>query len=147
MAGVIDTNLLLHAVNDDADEHARAVAFLGQATASPDAWFFTEGILYEFLRVATHARVFPRPLRWRQALEFLEPLLGADRFRVLVAGDAHWTVLAEVLRELTHASGNLFFDVRTVALMREHGIRRIYTLDADFLQFRGIEVVNPLAPG
>jgi len=28
--------------------------------------------------------------------------------------------------------------------MREHGVRRIHTTDSDFLQFDGIDVVNPL---
>jgi predicted nucleic acid-binding protein len=28
--------------------------------------------------------------------------------------------------------------------MKEHGIRKIYTTDTDFLQFSGIEVINPL---
>ena len=40
--------------------------------------------------------------------------------------------------------GNLFFDIRTAVLMREHGIRVIYTADTDFLQFEEIEVINPL---
>lgn len=146
MAGVIDTNLLLYAVNEDADEHAAAVAFLEATTTSRAAWFFTEGIVYEFLRVATHARVFPEPLTWKQALEFLQPLLESDQFQILVAGKQHWTLLADVLKETVHPSGNLFFDVRTVVLMREHGVRRIYTTDTDFLQFREIEVVNPLMP-
>ena len=60
------------------------------------------------------------------------------------AGERHWTVLAKVMEELTHPSGNLFFDIRTAALMREHGVRRIYTSDTDFLQFSGIEVSDPL---
>lgn len=63
---------------------------------------------------------------------------------MLRADDRHWSLLSEVLDELTHPSGNLFFDVRTVVLMRENGVRRIYTTDTDFLQFRGVEVVNPL---
>lgn len=33
---------------------------------------------------------------------------------------------------------------RTVALMREHGIRAIHTADADFHRFKEITVVNPL---
>ena len=28
----------------------------------------------------------------------------------------------------------------------EHGVRRIYTTDTDFLQFRALEIVNPLQP-
>lgn len=35
---------------------------------------------------------------------------------------------------------------QTVALMREHGVKRIFTADADFLRFRGIEVTNPVGP-
>ena len=28
--------------------------------------------------------------------------------------------------------------------MREHGVREIYTIDTDFLQFRDLRVINPL---
>jgi toxin-antitoxin system PIN domain toxin len=142
--GVIDTNLMLYGANSDAPEHVRAREFLAGIGASSDSWYVTDGILYEFLRVATHARVFPRPLTWREALEFLQPFVDADNVAILRGDDAHWSVLATILGELTHPSGNLFFDVRTAVLMREHGVRRIYTTDTDFLQFAGIEVVNPL---
>ena len=145
MAGVIDTNLLLYGVNRDSEEHTAARTFLSEAGASPEHWYLTEGIIYEFLRVATHARVFPEPLRWREAIRFLSPFLTHPSFHILQAGERHWRVLEQVLGELQHPAGNLFFDARTAALMREHGIRRIYTTDADFLRFSGIEVVNPLS--
>ncbi len=48
------------------------------------------------------------------------------------------------MSDLTYPAGNLFFDIQTAVLMREHGIKRIYTTDTDFLQFSEIEVVNPL---
>ena len=63
---------------------------------------------------------------------------------VLGATEDHWALLPEILGGLTRPSGNLFFDIRTVVLMREYGVRRIYTTDTDFLQFSGVEVVNPL---
>ena len=88
--------------------------------------------------------MFAQPLGWRQAVQFLAPLVAADNFRLLAAEDRHWELLAEVLAELTHPAGNLMFDVRTAVLMREHGIRTIYTTDTDFLQFPGLTVVNPL---
>lgn len=75
---------------------------------------------------------------------FLQPFVAADNVHILRVGESHWSLLVDLLAELTHPSGDLFFDVRTVVLMREHGIRRIYTTDTDFLQFAGIEVVNPL---
>ena len=61
-----------------------------------------------------------------------------------MAGQDHWTMLENILGELIRPSGNLFFDIRTVALMREHGVREIYTTDTDFLQFKGIKAINPL---
>ena len=144
MAGVIDTNLLLYAANASAQEHTEARAFLETAGRSSDSWYLTEGIVYEFLRVSTHRRVFPRPLRWQESLQFLRPILDSSRFNVLRSGDRHWSLVDEVLSELTHASGNLFFDVRTVVLMREHGVREIYSTDTDLLQFKGIRAINPL---
>lgn len=144
MSGFVDTNLLLYAANGDAPEHGAARGFLSAIGRTADPWYVSEGVVYEFLRVATHPKVFPRPLVWREALDFLLPLLAVDQVAVLSAADGHWRLLADVLAGLTHPSGNLFFDVRTVVLMREHGIRRIYTTDTDFLQFADIEVVNPL---
>lgn len=144
MSGVIDTNVLLYAANRDATQHERAFSFLIEAGRSSVAWYLTEGIVYEFLRVSTHPRVFPAPLTARDALSFLRPMLTSPRFAVLSAGPRHWPVLSEVAAELRSPSGNLFFDIRTVALMREHGVRRIYTADTDFLQFEGIDVRDPM---
>lgn len=144
MAGVIDTNILLYGANADSDRHAAAAGFLQTAVRSADTWYLTLGIAYEFLRVSTHARVFPRPLRWSEALSFLRPLIAHERIGMLAAGAVHFELLAEVLGGLAYPAGNLFFDVRTVVLMREHGVRRIYTADRDFLQFKDIDVVDPL---
>ncbi len=62
------------------------------------------------------------------------PLLYAVNFDATEHARAH-VFLQEAGRSV---------DVRTVALMREHGVRRIHTADTDFLQFPGIEVVDPL---
>ena len=144
MAGLIDTNLLLYAANADAPEHGKSHNFLMEAGQSAEHWYLTEGIVYEFLRVATHPRVFARPLAKRQALAFLEPFWNAPTFTILTAGDRHWQLLQQEVNSLPHPVGNLYFDIRTLVLMREHGIRTVYTTDTDFLQFKGIEVINPL---
>jgi toxin-antitoxin system PIN domain toxin len=144
MAGIIDTNIFLYAANKDSDEYPAAVEFLSEAASSPAPWFLTEGIIYEFLRVSTHPKVFPKPLGWKESMRFLKPFLESDNFIILTAEERHWQLLDEVVAPLTHPSGNLFFDIRTVVLMREHGIREIYTTDTDFLQFSRIKVLNPL---
>ena len=83
-------------------------------------------------------------MTWKEALSFLSPFLNSGRFLVLTAEERHWALLEGVLEALTHPAGNLFFDIRTAVLMAELGIRKIYTTDADFLQFPDLEVVNPL---
>lgn len=144
MSGVIDTNILLYAANRDAGEHLAARSFLLDASTSHQTWYLPEGCLYEFLRAATHPRVFPQPLQARDACSFIHSLIRNSAFSVLQAGPQHWQALLAELEGLTRPSGNLFFDIRTVVQMRENGISRIYTTDTDFLQFPGINVINPL---
>ncbi|MDD4019932.1 MAG: PIN domain-containing protein [Kiritimatiellae bacterium] len=144
MSGVIDTNILLYAVNVSAAEHKAAKSFLSSCGSQAGLWFLTEGICYEFLRVATHPRVFPSPMKACEAMRFLDVLLKSRRFDVLTAGNGHWVCLRRLLDRKPQPSGNIFFDIRTVALMHEHAVRKIYTADTDFLQFADIDVVNPL---
>ena len=121
MPGLVDANLLLYAANSVADEHAAAAGFLHAAGTSPDSWYLTEGILYEFLRVATHPKVFPRPLSGQQAMEFLKPFLTVPAFSITAPGERHWSVLERMVEEMTHPAGNLFNVIRTVALSRLTG--------------------------
>jgi hypothetical protein len=144
MSGVIDTNILLYAINRDCPEHDPARVFLEGTRRGPGHYYLTDGIAYEFLRVATHPRVFPHPLRAADALHFIELLAGSPGILWLAVADGHWTTLRALLAQLHHPAGNLFHDLRTAVLMRANGIRRIYTADVDFLQIPGIEVVNPL---
>jgi predicted nucleic acid-binding protein len=63
VALVADTNVLLYAVNRACAEHESCVNFLREFVTAGDTCFVPENVIYEFLRVATHPRVFPQPLR------------------------------------------------------------------------------------
>jgi predicted nucleic acid-binding protein len=80
-----------------------------------------------------------------KAWRFVEDLLASPGLRVLTATDRHAAVAAEVFASLPHLSGNLMHDAHTAVLMREHGVRRIYTRDTDFHRFPFLEPVDPLA--
>jgi uncharacterized protein len=142
--GVIDTNILLYVANKDPTENSRAKSFLENAIGARETWYLTDGIIYEFFRVSTHPKVFPRPLGWKEAMEFLTPIVTSANFQRLQPAEGHLNSLCAILDELTHPSGNLFFDIRTATLMRDNGVRMIYTADTDFLQFRDLDVINPL---
>lgn len=141
---VVDTNVLVYAADARAPEHARCRALLERWRRQSGAWYVSWGICYEFLRVVTHPRVFRQPWPAGDAFEFLEALLASPGLGLLVPTERHRTVLAEVLSELPHLSGNILHDAETAVLMREHGVRRICTRDSDFHRFPFLEPVDPL---
>ena len=96
------------------------------------------------LRVVTHPRVLRRPWKSATALEFLRALRSSAGLQILVPTERHADVLAEVSAAVPGLSGNLWHDVETAVLMREHGVRRICTRDADFHRFSFLECVDPL---
>jgi hypothetical protein len=144
MRFIVDTNILIYAVNFDCAEHAKARRFLDDHVAARTPWCLTWGIVYEFLRVSTHARVFHKPLSARQACGFISAFLALDQVSVLSATNRNWEVAAKTIGELSHPAGNLFHDIETAVLAREHGVAEIVTADTDFLQFGFLKVNNPL---
>jgi toxin-antitoxin system PIN domain toxin len=144
MRFVLDTNILLHAANSRCDHHAKARRFIEEHLSEGTPWCLTWGIIYEFLRVATHTRVFPQALTASQACRFLGTLLEREEVTILVPTARHWELLNRTLKELHHPAGNLLHEVATAVLMREHGVQEIVTADTDFLQFPFLKVVNPL---
>lgn len=141
---VVDTNLLLYAVNPDSPDHPRARALLEGWRVGDRSWFLTWGIIYEFLRVSTHSAVFPAPLSLSRASEWIDVLVAAPRAAILTETERHREVLGEVTALHPRLAGNVVHDLHTAALMKEHGIQEIQTADADFHQFGFLRVVNPL---
>ena len=99
----------------------------------------------EFLRVITRPRIFRKPWTAPKAWDFVEAILAAPSFSLLVPSERHAEVAAGVVRKSTNLRGNLLYDAQTAILMREHGIKRIYTRDTDFHRFPFLEPIDPTA--
>jgi hypothetical protein len=144
---VVDTDVFIYAAESSFAEHVRCRELVERWRLQPGAWFTTWSILYEFLRVVTHPRVFRNPWPVADAWHFVEGILAAPALAVLVATERHAAVAARVLAEVPHVAGNLLHDAHTAILMREHGIRTIYTRDTDFHRFPSIDVRDPVTEG
>ena len=144
--GLLDTNVLVHAADEASAPHRMCHELVEGFRRGPDPWYLTWPILYEFLRVTTHPRVFDSPWDAASAWQFVEALLGSSSLSVLAPTARHPALLAAVVGETPVVWGNLFHDLHTAVLMREHGIRRVYTRDTDFHRFPWVEVVDPLRP-
>ncbi|HVS15697.1 MAG TPA: TA system VapC family ribonuclease toxin [Thermoanaerobaculia bacterium] len=141
---VVDTNVLLYAADEDAEAHGDCRARLEEWRRQASPWFLTWGICYEFLRVSTHPRVFRQPWTAVAARGFLDALLAAPGVALLGPTERHLRVLRESLEELPDLRGNLMHDLHTAVVMREHGVSRIVTRDADFYRFPFLTVIDPL---
>jgi len=141
---VVDTNVLVYAANRSCPEHARCLELLEKWRSQPSAWFTTWGILYGFMRVVTHPRVLANPLPMKDAWEFVQALLVSPGLTLLTETPLHEDVCADVIGEVPQAAGNLVTDLQIAVLMREHGIKVIYTRDADFHRFPFLEVRDPM---
>jgi toxin-antitoxin system PIN domain toxin len=140
---VIDTNVLVYAIDRDAADHVVCQGLLERCREQAEPWYLTWGIAYEFLRVTTHPAIFRRPLPMKDSWAFLEAVFASPGLGMLLETERHAHVAAEVLAEAPQLSGNLVFDTHTAILMRENGVRGIYTYDGDFNRFAFIDVLDP----
>jgi toxin-antitoxin system PIN domain toxin len=141
---LVDTNILAYAVNRDCEEHPAAAEAVRAWLSGPVPWSLTWGIVYELLRVVTHPRIFPRPLTADRALQFLDPILSSDLVSVVGPTSRHEDLLRSTVRETGRPAGNLFHDLHTAVIMREHGISEIMTADTDFRKFPFLRVTDPV---
>lgn len=142
---VVDTNILLHAANSASPHHARARSLLTEWLEGAHAFHLTWGIVYEFLRVATHRAVFPKPLTFGDALAFVEVLVGNPRVEMLADGGEHAASLRRAAKAMPSLTGSRFHDLHTALLMQENGLSDIRTEDTDFHRFAWLRPTNPLA--
>ncbi len=142
---VVDTNVMLYAADCDSPEHKRCRSLLQRWREQSSPWYLTWGIIYEFLRVATHPSVFRKPFRLDEAWSFLEAVLAAPSVGMLQETEHHQQIATELFADMPDLRGNIVFDAHTAILMRENGIKVIYTRDTDFNRFRFLDVIDPVS--
>ena len=141
---VVDTNILLYAADRSAPEHRVCRQFLQECRAQTAPWHLTWGIIYEFIRVATHPRVLRKPMSIDLAWKYILGLRASPSLSLLQETERHSEVAGEVFEAVPLLSGNIIFDARTAVLMKEHGLRKIHTRDTDFHRFPFLQVIDPL---
>jgi len=96
-----------------------------------------------YQRIATHPRIFSRPLRPEEASANVGALPSLPRARVVTEDEGFLDLYVEVTGKLP-VRGNLLPDAHVATLLREHGARTLYTCDADFRKFAFLEIRDPL---
>jgi hypothetical protein len=139
---IVDLNVLLYALNEDAQQHAPVLRWWDQALNGDEPIGLAWIVILGFLRLATQPRIFPRPLDSEQAIERISTWLSRPNVSVVQESDDHWRVLRELLVE-SGTAGNLTSDAHLAALAVSRGATLV-SCDSDFARFRGLRRESPL---
>jgi hypothetical protein len=139
---LLDANLLLYAVHEQAEQHEPASAWITEKLNGAVRVGFPWQSITAFLRISTHPRAFPRPLDPRTAWERVTDWLAAPAAWLPQPGPEYQRIYGELIH--THqVRGNLIPDAALAALAIEHGVTLAST-DTDFARFRELRWENPL---
>lgn len=139
---LLDANLLLYAVDADARDHAAAATWLEDQLSGTTRIGLPWQSIGAFVRIATHPRVYERPLAAGEAWDYVEAWLAVPNAWIPAAGPATARVLGELLQD-PQITGNLVPDAQLAALAIEHGVA-VASADADFARIPGCRWINPL---
>jgi toxin-antitoxin system PIN domain toxin len=137
---IVDTNVLLYAVNNDSRQHDPAHRWLTNALGSTDTVGFCWAVLLGFVRISTHQAIMPNPLRVEDAFDVIDAWLDSSRAIVVEPTTRHRHILRGLLTQ-SGAAGNLTTDAHIAALAIDHGAT-VATFDRDFARFN-VPVVVP----
>jgi len=142
---VVDVNLLIYAVNQDAPDHGKAKAWLESAISGTETVGLPWIVLLAFLRLTTRTGLFQKPLQVDAAFDVVDVWLQQPSVTVPEPTTRHLQTMRDLISPLGTA-GNLTSDAYLAALAIEHGAELCST-DHDFGRFNRLRWRNPLAIG
>lgn len=140
---LVDTNILLYAVDRQAFHHQRIRVWLESALAAEEPVGLAWIVLLGFLRLTTRPGVFQRPLPVEEAISLVDDWLALPRVQLVLETDEHWRLLRGLLNQ-TGTAGNLTTDAHLASLAIANGATLV-SCDADFGRYPQLRWENPLA--
>ena len=142
MSQTVDVNVLVYAVNEDAEEHGQALRLIERLGQGPEIIYLFWPTIMGFLRIATNPGILPNPLSTADATETIGDLLSRPHVRSPGEALGFWDLYLDTAGARSRA--NDVPDAHLAGLMRQHGVGIIHTRDRGFRRFAGIEVRDPL---
>lgn len=137
-----DANLLLYAYDQSSPFHSKAAAWFQHIMSRPGPVILLPAVVFGFVRISTHPRIFTSPLSVAEASAHVRSWLGRKQVRL------HDMLLEDVnaalsLLESAGTAGNLTTDAQIAAVALRLDAE-VHTADLDFGRFAGVRFSNPL---
>jgi len=140
---VVDTNVLVYAIDAESEHHQDARAVLIRAADENAGLCVTPQILAELFAVVTSARRVRAPKAPADAVSVIEHILMLPGISLLpIPADVvpRWI---DLVRRYP-VTGQKVFDLQLVATLLGNGVKRIYTFNrSDFEPFSDLQILVP----
>lgn len=139
---VPDANLLLYAYDQSSPFHPKAAAWWGRMMSTSSPVILLPVVVFGFVRISTHPRIFINPLSVGEATSHVRSWLNRKQVRL---DDMLPDDVENALRLLESAgtAGNLTTDAQIAAVALRLDAE-VHTADLDFGRFVGVRFSNPL---
>lgn len=139
---VPDANLLLYAYDESSPFHARAKAWCEEVMSGPSPLTLLPAVVFGFVRIATHPRVFKDPFSVSEAADHVRSWLAMRHVQLheMLPEDV---ACALGLLEAAGTAGNLTSNAQIAAVALRLDAE-VHTADLDFGRFPKVRFLNPL---
>ena len=141
MSVSIDANILVYADNLDDPVHDRARDLIDRLSAGPDLMYLFWPTIFAYLRISTNPRIVRHPIAPSAAVRNIDGLLTLPHVVAPGERDGFWRVYLGSGGDTVR--GDAVPDTHLASLMRENGVRILYTRDSGFRRFDFIDVRDP----
>jgi toxin-antitoxin system PIN domain toxin len=137
-----DANLFLYAYDEDSSFHTEAVRWCERVLGGTEPVLLLPAVIFGFVRISTHAKVFENPLTVGEAAARVESWLSCHHVKIMdmLAEDV---AMALTLLKAAGTAGNLTTDAQ-IAAMAIRLDAEVHTADLDFGRFPKVRFLNPL---
>jgi uncharacterized protein len=138
-----DVNLLLYAHDESSPFHGPAADWCRLAMNGPAPVMMLPAVVFGFVRISTHPRVFVHPMTVGEAGAAVRSWLDRPHVRLVDMIEEDVRAALELLGAMGTA-GNLTMDAQIAALALRLDAE-VHTTDLDFGRFPRVRFRNPLA--
>ncbi len=139
---LVDVNLLIYAVNEDAPLHAAAKEWVQKTVSGSETVALSWNVILAFLRLTTRPAVFRNPLPAGTAFAIVESWVRQPVVTIVEPTTRHLATLRDLILPFG-TGGNLTSDAHLAALAIEHGAE-LNSTDRDFGRFPRLRWRNPI---
>lgn len=142
----IDTNLLVHALDQSSPLYAKAFPIYERCLTERQSWLIADQTLFELFRALRNPSVFRRPLSTAQATRLIEQIRNQGAAAHCAYDARLWPCVMDLLRRFPDRKGILVFDATIAVTLHARGVKTFYTRNLqDFREFGLFEVIDPTA--